>query len=786
MNARWIAPKSYDGNGNYYFYARKMVNLQQLPPSATIKISADSHYRLLVNGLAVITGPVRGTCSLHYYDETDIARYLHTGGNELLIEVYTLGEENFTVSSTTAAVIAELENITATDETWEVAATQSWARKVPYYTTQIGRMECRDLRVKPDPWQKAALVTDPRLLAKKLLKNTLPAMRENVRLVADVPVIGEIGNTSPDDPALIPAFVDGEKLSPVDGRRLQNIAALMSAEDECVIAPNGKGVRLVCDFDYEVSGRLAAVVDAPAGTVVEVVYGEVLKGDRIASMFQSNVTYHFTDRYTLAEGKNQIGTTLFERGFRMVQLTIRNFDRPVKISQIRGIDRRYPFAKRGSFFASDYRLNRIFEVCQETLSACASDAFTDCPWRERGFWVNDLIVNNRANLISFGTEEIHRRCFELAFSQTDDQHLIPAVCPAPPVDGAFDFIFAPTNLFMMLMLQDYWMFSGDEKTVRKYLPNIEQILNSLWKLADDKGMLTTRERTARWHFYDWCFELNGYTFNGGMKESMLNSLYIIAAKLFVDAAQKLDYKTDIKEIRRRRQLIAANLEAVFVDPASGLLTDQITHKGKVTTVQSQLAHALWLLTGEASEERKARFVEALTLDSCLMPEYYLHHFWFQAAREQGLQKVGLERIRKYWSNSTDSGSPTLFEAGIHKIGREAMGECGSLCHGFGTIPVDFMTSEILGVTPLTPGFANFAFEPELFDLKFARGRIPTPHGNINVELELGKAVLTVPAGTLAVLPDGSRLGAGVHALELPLKTKGESKRQAYAAFAATL
>jgi len=325
------------------------------------------------------------------------------------------------------------------------------------------------------------------------------------------------------------------------------------------------------------------------------------------------------------------------------------------------------------------------------------------------------------------------------------------------------------------------MFSGDETTVRKYLPNIEQILNSLWKLADDKGILTTRERTARWHFYDWCFELNGYTFNGGMKESMLNSLYIIAAKLFVDDAQKLDYNTDVKEIERRRKLVAANLEAVFVDPASGLLTDQITHNGKVTTVQSQLAHALWLLTGEASKERKARFVEALTLDSCLMPEYYLHHFWFQAAREQGLEAVGLERIRKYWTRCTDYGSPTLFEAGIHKVGREAMGECGSLCHGFGTIPVDFMTSEILGVTPLTPGFDAFAFDPELFDLEFAHGRIPTPYGNISVELKRQSARLTVPAGTQAVLPDGTVLSAGMHALALPLTGVNRgNKRQAYA------
>ena len=64
-------------------------------------------------------------------------------------------------------------------------------------------------------------------------------------------------------------------------------------------------------------------------------------------------------------------------------------------------------------------------------------------------------------------------------------------------------------------------------------------------------------------------------------------------------------------------------------------------------------------------------------------------------------------------------------------------------------------SIILGVTPLTPGFAKFRVKPYSADLPAASGEIPTPCGNIEVSWEMrdGKMDITVihPAGTEPVL-----------------------------------
>lgn len=46
-----------------------------------MRISADSRYKLYVNGRYVLAGPLKGDRFRKYYDEVDLTPYLHTGNN---------------------------------------------------------------------------------------------------------------------------------------------------------------------------------------------------------------------------------------------------------------------------------------------------------------------------------------------------------------------------------------------------------------------------------------------------------------------------------------------------------------------------------------------------------------------------------------------------------------------------------------------------------------------------------------------------------------------------------
>ena len=287
-------------------------------------------------------------------------------------------------------------------------------------------------------------------------------------------------------------------------------------------------------------------------------------------------------------------------------------------------------------------------------------------------------------------------------------------------------------------------------------------MDNMWQLADEEGILRSAGVTAAWNFFDWCFELNRYTCNGA-RESMLSSLYVIAAKTFMELADAVAFPYDGKEMESRISLISNNLEKRFVNPATGLLEDEVLtcDKKRPVRLSTQLAHALWLLAGEASPELAKACCKALVNNDLLMPDYYLHYFWFKAAAMAGCEDEGLSRIRHYWGRWIDTGLSTLSEFGIHSFGNQT-DPSGSLCHGFGTIPVAFFHESILGVKPLKGGFAEFAFNPNIMGLDFAEGRIPTGNGCIHVRLERGRQWLRVPEGCTAILPDGRRLPPGEH------------------------
>lgn len=59
--------------------------------STVVRISADDHYKLYVNGELVAQGPAPAFIEHYYYNTVDITPYLHDGDNTLAVHVYYQG-----------------------------------------------------------------------------------------------------------------------------------------------------------------------------------------------------------------------------------------------------------------------------------------------------------------------------------------------------------------------------------------------------------------------------------------------------------------------------------------------------------------------------------------------------------------------------------------------------------------------------------------------------------------------------------------------------------------------
>ncbi len=781
--ARWIAPRDGENVQNLYFRARVRFELSRLPEKPILHIGAESYYILYVNGIETGRGPARGTHRCNYFDSYDLSTLLRPGANSIAVLVQCMNYDTFIAAPARPGLIAELKGLAASGSDWEINAARDWRRDTQSYSWQAGHSEWHDLRLEPANWTTGGVAAtwsaaleipdSDGIYTKKMLPRAIPALAEKMIYPVDIPSISQVPAAADLDAIEIFTLMNQEPHSASPEKRVTGLTSLLTGHEAAArIEPDSEhsGISLILDFGAEIAGRFELEVTAPEGCVIDICHNESVKDDRLA-MKHIMEQYHFADRYITRSGRQIVGNSVHERGFKMVQLVFRNFSSPVTIHRVKAIAVRYPFVRRGTFNCDDLQLNRIWDVCVETLECCTTDVFTDCPWRERAFWVNDLIVENITSLQAFGASAVHRRAFRLAFSEAREGGILPGVCPCPK--DADNLVLVPTNLLIVLMLRDYFMYTDDRELLKELMSRVILILETFHTWEDEHGLILPPEKY--WNFFHWSFELNEISLNGKLT-SLLNCLYVTAMKTVVELAGITGESLDRGQYEARIQKTAGNLVPCFFKADEKRLADWVDQHGR-SAHSSQLAHAFALLSGEFSPANRIDFAAALSDVQLLMPEMYLHFFIFHAMRLCGKNAEALARIRKYWGGMVKTGHPTLWEANIHQHGKDAFGGDGSLCHGFAASPIDFLQTVVLGVEPLTPGFATFAVAPESLDIGFAEGRIPTPHGNIFIRWTRKEdhldVELNVPQGTVGQTAGPRNYPAGTH--HFKLKTRSSDR-----------
>ncbi len=148
----WQERGQYDGY-NDTIEARKQFDLPEAR-SAVLRITADTYYRVYVNGEWVNDGPSRSWPEHYQYDVLDVAPYLKTGGNEIRVIAKFFGIGTFHQLPQEAGLLAQLDVQPkkgdpvqiVTDGAWEVRAAPAWAKWAPKQSVQLGPFEIYDAR----------------------------------------------------------------------------------------------------------------------------------------------------------------------------------------------------------------------------------------------------------------------------------------------------------------------------------------------------------------------------------------------------------------------------------------------------------------------------------------------------------------------------------------------------------------------------------------------------------------------------------------------------------------
>ena len=73
--------------GRIVVFSKKFTIVESVPQHAVVHCTADTRYKLIVNGTRVALGPARSSPWIWYYDTIDLGPYLIAGENEIVVSV---------------------------------------------------------------------------------------------------------------------------------------------------------------------------------------------------------------------------------------------------------------------------------------------------------------------------------------------------------------------------------------------------------------------------------------------------------------------------------------------------------------------------------------------------------------------------------------------------------------------------------------------------------------------------------------------------------------------------
>ncbi|WP_240922609.1 alpha-L-rhamnosidase C-terminal domain-containing protein [Oleiagrimonas sp. C23AA] len=442
-----------------------------------------------------------------------------------------------------------------------------------------------------------------------------------------------------------------------------------------------------------------------------------------------------------------------------------------------------PDTYAGWFESSDKALNRYWfdasytnELITDTFRADdveprqANSAFLDGKRvlhdgakRDRDPYVGDVAVSARTAYLTHGAalgDAARNVLLDLAKHQRVDGWIAPASIRHYTLP-LFEY-----PLWWVVADWDNLRYTGDLAFTRAIYPHLLRLLDGWYpKVADAHGLLHKG--------LDGTSGYGDYAFLPRTGEvSYYNALYVLALHDAVAMAHALGHDNDATRWTARARHVARAMNARLWDAKAGAYLD--SRQGPVRHAQD--GNGLAVVAGVASRSRARQalgylgthtalpYGHAFMDNNTLLPDGGKRVYAFtsypeiQARFQVGMTASALREIHALYGWMAHHDPGTTDWEGIGAGGSMYEGGYTSAAHGWSTGVVPLLSNDVLGVTPTGPGFARWTLHPHPGDLKWARGKVPTPHGPIavhwvqkNARLELG---VTVPKGTVArvVLP----------------------------------
>lgn len=442
--ATWIWYPSTRTLPNTAILFRRTLHIPAPVRTARGWIAADSRYLLTLNGRRIQWGPAPSDPRRMEVDPMDLTGHLVQGENVLATTViyyghgdgtHPMGKPGFIF--TLSIECADGSTVTLTsDEQWQCHLANSWppGQYKRWYLRSL--QEEFDARLYPHGWDKPGFATDDAWVSPIIL----PCLSSLPPVCSRYPDYLMDARADANVCCLLPRSIPLLRELPVAVMQLREaflITWKRPPREYFEMAPPGAyaqtpltefntgpgpsyefqlvrslGIALTFEFAEQIVGFPEFVIDAPEGTIVELMPHEAHAPGGPALL---NTQFHSWTRYTCREGRNRFRCFEFE-SLRWLQLHVHGAGGSVRISEVGVLRRMYPWPAQPAIALAERPLQRLMDACVNTLFNSAQETFVDGMARERQQYSGDGSHQMHAAYLALGETRLPAR-FVSTFSQ---------------------------------------------------------------------------------------------------------------------------------------------------------------------------------------------------------------------------------------------------------------------------------------------------------------------------------------------------------------------------------
>ncbi|OJJ67842.1 hypothetical protein ASPBRDRAFT_47343 [Aspergillus brasiliensis CBS 101740] len=754
LAAPWIWLPRYleeDNRPGRFFLFRKTFQWHPSDQSQTlpIHVSADSRYRLFINGHRVSWGPCKSYPGKWYYETVDIRPYLRDGENVISARVLRYST---LVPGSSSIVSMPLPGFMLYSPHAELAISTdpSWTCLEQRSVKIIPQTEWNYLLGPPFLSNNERVEEDPSLTGWQLPGYDDAAWDQAVvqsNAVKMLPMMSPWKLTPRPIPELpeVPGRFDGivKATGPVSTDQWN---ALIREDNKPVVIPADTRVTVDLSVDALMTAFVNFTFSGGAGAQVSILYSECYEKDlgvetapfpmprtKSNRSDASGRLYGVKDFYTVTSGQDvHVYEPFWFRCFRYVQVEITTDASPLTLTSISLRETSYPLEITTKVDAGA-ELNQIWEISLRTLQNCRHETYEDCPFYEQNQFASDSRLQLLFTYQLSPDDRLARKTIEEFHASRTPDGLIVAQYPT----GFASKQIPQFSLYWILMIHDHMMYFADRALVRRYLSTVDSIIQHMEDRIDDRGLVGQFD-PGTWPFVDWVQDwfVPGQIFKSCMPPAYhiagaatVNSLVYAYALLhaaelceFVGRISTAEeYRTRVRTIQRAvNELCTSTSQELYLD---GPGVEQYSQHTQVFAILSET------VTGDAAKQLLRRTMSDSSLAQC---SYAMKFYAFRAAEKAGIYDELFGSMLDPWRSMIANNMTTWAEDAVN---------ARSDCHGWSASPVNEIVTQLFGVKPAEPGFQRVRIEPRRGLVAVAEGVLYTPRGNIRVQWGPGKPLM---------------------------------------------